>query len=195
MPIYCIETTDANPLYWYKQSCLLLHNNRLFAVDVDNYLGELILYTAFTEKIPAIISYPTVPFSPPRYLMRLKLCESIAMNTWTQNPISFHSNTDIQDIQDIQDYATHVTGLSIAFFPIRYLPGEPGYITHIAGRTTDYLTPNMRIIQNWMRDTSRARICKKNLALAMGLHPRIGCNSPLLELGGDLFWSMVKKIF
>ena len=194
MPVYHIETTDTSPLFWYKQSCLVLHKNKFFAVNRDNYLGELILYTLSTEKIPAIISYPAVPFSPPRYLMRLRSSENgehTTPNTSTQSPILRHSNT----ITGFPNQASRVACLSIGFFPIRYLPGEPGHIPHIAGRSIDYLTPSMKIIQNWMRYTSRARIWKKNLALAMGLHSRLGCNSPLLELGSDLIWSIVIKWF
>ena len=99
MPIYRIETTDTSPLFWYKQSCLVLHQNKFFAVNRDSYLGELMLYTLSTEKTPAIISYPAVPFCPPRYLMRLQSSESGEHTTMDTSTQLFHPNTvTIQDL-------------------------------------------------------------------------------------------------
>ena len=172
MPIYRIETTDAGPVFWYKQSCLLLHNSRFFAVDRENYLGELMLSNVTSEKIPVILSYPPVPFCPPYYILRIQC---------TATQILFHPN------------CPHA-GLSISFYPMRYLPGHPGYVLHIAGRSRDFLTPHVKLIRGWMKEISQDRIRKKMLALAMGLHPRLGLESPLIGLESDLLWSLVMRL-
>ena len=45
----------------------------------------------------------------------------------------------------------------------------------------------MRLVRDWMRDIARKRIRDKVLALSMGMHPRLGAESPLRELGSDIF--------
>ena len=71
MPVSII-TTDQGLLYWYKQSCLLLHKDRFFAVDRDNYLGELMLTNISTMKIKVILTYPKVPFCQLHYLLKIQ---------------------------------------------------------------------------------------------------------------------------
>ena len=158
--------TDQGPLYWYKQSHLLMHKDRVFAVDTCNYLGGLMLHEVSTYKIPVTLTYPEVPFCPPHYLMRIHYTQ---IKNKIKNKIS-----------------NKVTGRGIAFFPMRYLPGDPGYIPHTIGYPRDFLTQSVRLIRDWMRDYARKRIENKILALAMGLHPRLGAQSPLLELNSDL---------
>jgi hypothetical protein len=170
MPISRIETNEG-PLFWYKQSHLLLHKDRFFAVDTDNYLGELMLSKVTEKKIPLILSYPQVPFCPPRYLLRLGNVNGLFL---------YHSN----------DSSTcPVAGRSIAFYPKRNLPGNRNYVGHIAG-PRDFLTPSFRLIRDWMKKIARVRIEGRKLALAMGLHPRLGVKSPLFELGVDLLLSI-----
>ena len=172
MPISRIETNEG-PLFWYKQSHLLLHKDRFFAVDTDNYLGELMLSKVTEKKIPLILSYPQVPFCPPRYLLRLGNVNGLFL---------YHSNDSPSTCP--------VAGRSIAFYPRRYLPGNRNYVGHIAGRSMDFLTPNFRMISVWMKKIARGRIEGRKLALAMGLHPRLGVQSPLYELGVDLLLSI-----
>ena len=181
MPVALIKTTSEGPLFWYKQSCLLLHKDRLFAVDKDNYLGELMLTTVSDEsdrQHKVVLTYPKVPFCPSRYLLRLQY-STISTTTNLSDPPFFPAES--------ASYA----GRGVSFYPMRHLPGDLDYIPHVAGRSRDFLTPGVRLIRDWMRDTARERIKNKILALAMGLHPRLGANSPLLELGSDLLWSVV----
>ena len=170
MPISTIQT-NSGPLYWYKNSHLLLHKGRFFAVDTDNYLGELMLTKVTEEKIPLILTYPQVPFCLPNYLLRLQ--------PHTPRSLFLYHAGDPQ-------YQGYAAGRSIAFYPTRYLPGNRDYIPHIAGRSRDYLTPNVKLIRDWMKKIARERIGARKLALAMGLHPRLGEQSPLFELGVDL---------
>ena len=161
--------TNEGPLYFYKHSSLLLHKDRLFAVDRSNYIGELMLTSAAESKAVMILTYPPVPFCPHRYLLRIMF----------QSPLNPPANT-------------FYTGRSCAFYPMHYLPGDPGYIPHVAGRSRDFLTPGARLIQSWMRDAARDRIRNKILALAMGSHQRLGATSPLLTLGSDLLPLLIR---
>ena len=170
MPVSLI-TTDHGPLYWYKQSCLLLHKDRFFAVERENYLGELMLTNVATRNIKVILTYPQVPFCPLHYLLKIQYSA-------IEGIILIHPPAPV--------------GRSTAFYPMRHLPGDSGYIHHITGRSSDFLTPGVNKIQDWMRATSRDRIKKRMLALAMGLHPRLGENSPFLGLGDDLLLSLIK---
>ena len=177
MPVARIETTEG-PLFWYMQSYLLLHKDRFFAVDTDNYLGELMLAKAVKRNIPLILTYPQVPFCPPRYFLRLQ-------HHTSQSLFLYH--------QDALTPTCPVAGRSIAFFPTRLQPWDRDYIhnrynrhNRHAERSSDFLTPKVKMIRNWMKGIARQRIEGKNLALAMGLHPRLGAQSPLLELGIDL---------
>lgn len=168
MPVISLETTDAGPLVWYKQSHLLLHKDRMYAVDRDNYLGGLMLSIASESNTPIVLTYPRVPFCPLRYVLRV------------QFPSVTNDNGD-----------NHHDGRTINFYPMHHLPGNPGYIPHIAGRSRDFLTPRVRMVGSWMMDIARERIKNKLLALAMGMHPRLGASSPLFEMGSDLMWSLV----
>jgi hypothetical protein len=174
MPVSLI-TTDQGPLYWYKQSCLLLHNDRFFAVDRSCYLGELMLANVSTKNIKVILTYPQVPFCPLHYLLKIqyRAIEGI---------ILLHPDPPAP--------SSHIAGRSTAFYPMRHLPGDSGYIPHIIGRSRDFLTPSVNKIQDWMRAAARHRIKKRMLALAMGAHPRLGQNSPLLGLDDDLLRSL-----
>lgn len=170
MPISLIET-NLGPLYWYKNSHLLLHKGRFFAVDTDNYLGELMLTKVTERKLPLILTYPQVPFCPPKYLLTLQPNTPRSLFLYHSDPV---------------DRPCPVAGRSIGFYPMRYLPGNKNYIPHIAGRSRDFLTPKIKLIRDWMKKIARERIGARNLALAMGLHPRLGEHSPLFELGVDL---------
>jgi len=174
MSIHYIETNDG-PLFWYKQSYLIMHKDRLFVVSTENYLAELMLSEVSEKKIPVVITYPQVPFCPSRYLLRLQYNTILSLFT---PPL--HHREDVS-----------FTGRSVAFYPMRHIPGDPGYIHHIAGRQRDCITPNVNLIKNWMKKVSRARIEKKLLALSMGLHPRLGAGSPLFEIGSDILFSVV----
>ena len=179
MPVTLIAT-DQGPLYWYKQSCLLLHRDRFFAVDRGNYLGELMLANVATKNIKVILTYPQVPFCPLHYLLKIqyRAIEGIVL----LHPVTPH------DFEDLKDF--RIAGRSTAFYPMRHLPGSPHYIPHITGRSRDFLTPSVDKIQEWMRAASRERIKKRILALAMGLHPRLGGGSPLFGMGDDLLLSL-----
>jgi hypothetical protein len=163
--------TDQGPLYWYKQSHLLMHKDRIYAVDIFNYLGGLMLREVSTYKIPVTLTYPEVPFCPPHYLLRI------------------HYNTDPRN-KIKNRISNEITSTGMVFFTMRHMPGDPGYIPHKRGCLRDFLAQSVRRIRDWMRDTARERIRSKILALTMGLHPRLGANSPLLELGSDLLWSV-----
>lgn len=179
MVAICLNSTNDGKIYWYKQSCLLLHKEKFFAVDRTNYLAELVLNQISTNNTAFTLSYPQIPFCPANYIMRLQP-EYITILSL------FHPYDD----QTVDLY----TGRSIAFYPMRKLPEDSENINHIAWRSRDFLTPNVKIIQNWMKKISRRRLEKKYEALAMGLHERLGFESPLFNIGNDLLWSSIMKL-
>jgi hypothetical protein len=192
MPAFCIETTDKGQLFWYKQSALLMHNNRLFAIHHENYLAEYALRDAFNNKISVVLTYPQVPFCPSHYLLQIKY---IAQESLSDNMVLFFPVDDISGDDMGQNTGRIIIGRSVLFYPMRKLPGDYGYIPHIAGRSRDFLTPRARIVLYWMRDIARKRLTAKRMALAMGLHARLGEGSPLLQLGDDIVWALALSKF
>jgi hypothetical protein len=174
MPVSCIRNNTDHPLFWYRQSHLLLHDNRVYAVNTTNYLAGLMLDVIASNDIKVELSYPPVPFCPLRYLLRLQ-CPYIHRQPF---PIT-------------HNISRALTAQPIAFLPMRYMPGDQEYIPHIAGRSRDFLTPNIKLVRSWMKKIAHDRLCKKRLALVMGLHARLGKECPLMELGADLVWAIV----
>ncbi len=174
MPVHCIQNNTEHPLFWYKRSHLLLHNNRVYAVDTSNHLAALLLKVVTENNIKVEVQYPPVPFCPLRYLIRVQSLFRIDRSL----PIT-------------HNVAQTLIAQPISFYPMRHLPGDPGYIPHIAGRTRDFLTPNIKLVRSWMKRVSQEKLGKKRLALAMALHPRLGEGSPLMELGADLVWAIL----
>jgi hypothetical protein len=183
--VHRIENNTGIPLFWYERSRLLLHDERFFAVDPEYYLGELLLETVTTKQVKVILTYPPVPFSQERYLLNLQYVMTMRYRP-PEALYVFHSQEGLPN-----PFTYPITGRSIAFFPMRHLPGDSGYIHPVFGQSRDFLTPSILIIQNFMRRVARAAITRRRLTMAMGLHSRLGEGSPIMELGTDLLWSIL----
>lgn len=153
-----------------------MHENRFYSLDGENHLHDLMLSKAvdFSDRV-ITLSYPNVPFFDLNFVLALHFIDT--------------SNLGEQD-----DDIFSISGRTATFFPMRYLPGHPKYISYrVSGRNRDFLTPMMLIIQNWMRRISRRRLRARHLALAMGMHSRLGSLSPLFVLEADLFKHLVTQ--
>ena len=158
--------TDQGPLYWYNQSGLIMHEDRIYAVESNNYMGGLMLTHASRDKIPVTLTYPELPDCQHYFFLMIQ---------YTSNPK--HGSINLSN---------KITERGIAFFSNRHVPGEPGYVPYKKG-LPNILVQNVRLVRDWMRDIARKKIRDKVLALSMGMHPRLGAESPLLELGSDIF--------
>lgn len=180
-----INTAENGVLYWYKQSALLMHMNKFFSLDSENHLHELVLSKVLKySKRVVTLSYPDIPFFELNYVLALHFVDA-------SNP-----GSEPSDENTLEDELFRIIGRSLLFFPMRYLPGHPKYIPYsVTGRNKDFLTPGMFRIQKWMRMLSRKRLEERKLALAMGLHPRLGLNSSLFVLESDLLRFVVIFFF
>jgi hypothetical protein len=164
MSVSCIPNNTEHPLFWYRQSHLLIHKSRVFDVNTSIHLADLMLKVVASNNIKVELSYQPIPYSRMRYLMILQ-CPQIQR----------------QPFLITRNHARALSSQSITFCPMRCSPGKSGY----------YLIPNIMLIRSWMMKTARERLGKKRLALAMGLHARLGKECPLMELGSDLVWAIV----
>jgi hypothetical protein len=180
--------TDQGVLYWYKKSGLLMHDHKIFAIDENNYLSELMLDKV--EKNPRLVitlEYPFLPFYGKRDLLSIHVnCDEVE-NHYNENP------ADLIYYDDEEFF--RLVGRTFAFFSMRHLPGHPAYVPPglLPSQSRDLLTPKMLTIQGWMRKVSCKRSKSRNLALAMGLHDRLGADSCLFALSHDLFRQLINR--
>jgi hypothetical protein len=188
MPAFCLETTNEDHLFWYKESSLIMHRSNIFAIHHENYLAERMLTDALKSKAPLVLTYPGVPFSLPH--------PPTDNPPWSENLVIFFPVS----FTDPADHRRHTTqfygGISAIFYPSRHIPRSksctpcikvPSEVLH------SFITPNAIIVLNWMRKTARKGLIKKKLALAMGLHSRLGCESLLIGLGADLLCALANS--
>lgn len=159
-----ISNDPLHPLHWYTQSGLLMHRDRFYSIMDHESLHTIHQMDPLRMMgLDMNINYPILPFCPDRYVLR----------------ITYHIRPDAIPHDFDRFYAMH------------RIPGNGGYAEHMAGRTRDYLTPPMRRIQRWLRAEAQARIKKRRQAVAMGLHDRLGQDSPFQRLGSDLVWHIL----
>ena len=139
-----IETTNANPLFFYPQSRMALYNNRLL----------MMMY-----ETPASFNAQMLATVAEIYICELKLSRRYIISvSFSQSCIYF--------------VRPRVTSNSSRF----------GRMLHY-----DFLTPQLRQLQRVVGHWARERLeNRRRLALAMGLHDRLGRGSLIQILSSDL---------
>jgi hypothetical protein len=158
MSIQRFESTTG-PFYWYKQSALILYNNRVYEMSrLDNIN---------LKTFEVVLAMDPVPVAT------MECCERRA-GPW---PGEYFLNA-------VYDFEYEVSPYFTAMFSANRLLGfDRGFDPN---NIYDHFTAPIKKIQCLMRKRARARLQPKHLALAMCTHTRLGQTSLIQRLGLDL---------
>ena len=161
-------TTTSGPLYWYKQSNLIMFDNRMYSCgDTCRYLKVLHAYHLQHPQEEIDVRWEDREVDP------FKFCIDVV----------FPIETEIT----IFSYA------SVCYTQHKY---SEYYLNEIQnGIYVDHLTYPIKKLQRRMQQAARTRFQvkeDKRLALAMSLHERLGTGSLVQLIGLDMIMTILK---
>jgi hypothetical protein len=160
--------TTSGPFYWYKQSKLVMFQNRIYSCGAfGDDLETKVFQTVLEQKPMPIASFEFNSGKrgdrfPKKYIVRFDF------------PIDY----------EVSPYSyLSLTSNNYCIYDPEF---EPGVFF-------DRLTAPIKKIQKAMARYSRPKLQAKRLALAMSSHSRLGQNSEIRVLGSDLLCAIFRQ--